>query len=111
MADVQREIKIKQATGLFLHGERVYLHRPAIKPAGDKDMAPMLFVRWCAICSRFHTLYVSMQRRLWPIAQLGAPLSKLVLSKLVKFLIPAALVNHGCCWKYTDQRHNSATDI
>src|SRR5437016_5979859 len=70
-------------------------------------MVPMLFVRWCAICSRFHTLYVSMQRRLWPIAQLGVPLSKLVLSKLVKFLIPAALVNHGCCWKYADQRHDN----
>src|SRR5882762_4785527 len=79
----------------------------AIKPVGDKDMVPMLFVRWWAICSRFHRLHVSMQRRLWLIAQPGVPLPKPVLSKSVKFSIPVALANHGYCWKYTDQmRHN-----
>jgi RimJ/RimL family protein N-acetyltransferase len=39
MADVQREIRMKQTTGLLLHGERVYLHRPRI------DDAPNVF-RW-----------------------------------------------------------------
>ena len=35
MADVQREIKMKRTTGLLLHGERVYLHRPTIDDAAN----------------------------------------------------------------------------
>jgi ribosomal-protein-alanine N-acetyltransferase len=35
MADVQRKIKMKRATDLFLYGERVYLRRPTIDDAAN----------------------------------------------------------------------------
>ena len=35
MTDVQREIKMKQGTVQYLHGERVFLHRPTIDDAAN----------------------------------------------------------------------------